>query len=208
MNVLVAFECSGAVRRAFRALGHDAWSCDLKPATDGSPYHIQGDAMEAIWSRGWDIIIMHPMCTALSLSGNAHYAVGKPKHQERLKAIDYTMKLWCTAKQQGLSVCMENPKGILSLYIGKPQQTVQPYEFGDDASKATCFWLHALDPLEIIPEQRFPGRWVEYRGKMVERWSNQTDSGQNRLGPSATRAAERAVTYPGIAAAMARNWGK
>jgi len=97
MNILVAYESSGTVREAFRKLGHNAWSCDLQPADDGSNYHLQGDVEEWISDpviKRWDLIIMHPPCTALCVSGNAHYGTGKPKHQQRIDAIEYTLRMF------------------------------------------------------------------------------------------------------------------
>lgn len=204
MKVLVACECSGVVRRAFAARGHDAWSCDLKPAEDGSDHHIQGDAIEAL-ARGWDLIIAHPPCTYLSVSGMHWTSRGlrDPKLTEDALAL-FRAFLDATAPM----VCVENPVGVASTRIRPADQWVQPFEFGDDASKKTGLWLRGLPILK--PTIRRNGRLVEWprgSGRMVERWGNQTDSGQNRLGPSEQRAAERAVTYPGIANAMADQWG-
>lgn len=105
---------------------------------------------------------------------------------------------------------VENPRGFISTAIRKPDQTIQPYQFGDDASKATCLWLENLPKLQILPELRVSGRLVEWprgSGKLVERWSNQTDSGQNRLTPSEDRWQARSATFPGIADAFVRDWG-
>mgnify|MGYP003140598846 CR=1 FL=1 len=195
LNVLVAFESSGRIRQAFRARGHDAWSCDLLPADDGSPHHIRGDALATIKSRRWDLIIMHPPCTALSVSGNAHYGKGKPQHAERLQAIEWTMELWKLAQQHAPMVCMENPVGTLP---EKPSQYVQPYQYGHNESKNTGLWLHGvpkLQPTKFVPMPR-----CGYR-------ENQTPSGQNKLGPSPDRWKRRSKTYQGIADAMAEQWG-
>ena len=105
MRVLVACEYSGVVREAFRKLGHDAWSCDLLPCDDDSIYHYQGDCWPII-EQGWDLIIMHPPCTALAVSGNRHYGKGKPKHEERIKAIEWTLALYEHAKDHATSVCL------------------------------------------------------------------------------------------------------
>jgi site-specific DNA-cytosine methylase len=201
MRVLVAFESSGQVRQAFRDRGHNAWSCDLLPADDGSPYHLQLDAAEAITmpnidGRDWDLIIMHPPCTALCVSGNAHYGTGKPKHQKRVEAIAYTMELFEKAKHCAAMVCMENPVGVLPI---KASQYVQPFEFGHAESKKTGLWLHNLPklaPTEVISKPP------------CGHWDNQTPSGQNKLGPSADRWKIRSKTYSGIAEAMADQWGK
>jgi site-specific DNA-cytosine methylase len=202
MRVLVACERSGIVREAFRALGHQAWSCDIEPAEDGGP-HILGDAIAAgqefPWADGgWDLMIAHPPCQFLSVSG-LHWNKRRPERAGQTEsAVEFAMALWNLPIP---SIAMENPVGILSRRIRKPDQIIQPYEFGEDASKATCLWLRNLPKLR--PTSRVPGRMVN--GK--ERWANQTDNGQNRLGPSPTRAMDRARTYPGIATAMDAQWG-
>ena len=201
MNILIGCEYSGIVREAFRKKGHCAYSCDLLPADDESEWHIQNDVLSAInETLPWDLIILHPPCTALAVSGNAHYATGKPKHDERLRSLKWTLQLWEAAKRKAPMVALENPVGILSKYMGKPS-IIQPYEFGHDASKKTCLWLHNLPPLKS-------GKYIEPRmvGGMP-RWSNQTDSGQNVLGPSPDRWKIRSTTYQGIAGAMADQWG-
>lgn len=198
MRILIACERSGIVREAFRRLGHDAWSCDLEPAEDSSAFHIQGDAIDAA-GRGWDLMIAHPECRYLSVSG-LHW---NRRRQERAalteQAAEFAVALWNAPVAR---VALENPVGILSRRIRKPDQIIQPYDFGENASKATCLWLRGLPPLK--PTQRVAGRMVNGR----ERWANQTDSGQNRLGPSPTRSMDRARTYPGIAEAMAEQWGR
>jgi hypothetical protein len=163
----------------------------------------------AALSLGWDAIVAFPPCTYLCSSGlhwnrNPNsYRFGGRQTEDALAFV--RLLLDAPASFIGL----ENPIGHISSRIRKPDQIIQPYEFGDDASKATCLWLKNLPPLVKDPAQRFPGRWVEYpkgSGKMVERWSNQTDSGQNKLGPSDDRAEQRSKTYPGIAEAMAEQW--
>lgn len=211
MNVLIGFEESGTVREAFRKLGHNAWSCDLESARDGSKHHIQMDIYFAIKhpehycnANKWDLIVLHPACTALTVAGNHVYAKGKPKHNERLEAIKYTYELWCFAVSKCKKVCLENPQGVLHTNTDLPKpQYIQPNEFGEDASKKTGLTLHGLPRLKIDPAKRFDGRMVGG----VERWGNQTDSGQNKLGPSPTRARDRSKTYQGIADAFAEQWG-
>jgi site-specific DNA-cytosine methylase len=203
MRALVGFECSGVIRRSFRELGYNAWSCDLKKADDDSGYHYNFDIFHAIKMQKWDLIILHPPCTALAVSGNAQYAKGKPKHQHRLEAISYIKSLWYVATLNCRYVCLENPQGVIHTNTALPKpQYIQPYQFGDDASKKTGLTLYGLPQLR--PTLRIKGRIVNG----VERWSNQTDSGQNRLGPSPERAALRSKTYPGIAKAMADQWGR
>jgi hypothetical protein len=194
MRVLIACEFSGTVRRAFRAHGHDAWSCDLLPALDDSPHHIQGDALEAIAYRDWDLLIAHPPCTYLASSG-LHWNKRRPERQELTElALDFVRELLASPIPR---IALENPIGCISSRIRKPDQIVQPWHFGDDASKATCLWLKglpALTPVNPLPGDRRTRR------------ANQTASGQNRLGPSVDRWAQRSITYPGIAAAMAMQW--
>lgn len=209
MRVLVACEFSGVVREAFRKRGHDAYSCDILPSLDGSMYHVEGDVTTLLEEgmdglpKEWDLIIAHPPCTYLTVAGNRYYA-DRPDLYE--PARDFAVSFFSYAEK----VCIENPVGRLSRLFRKPDQIIQPYEFGDDASKKTCLWLKNLPPLVVNPDERKPGRIVEHpvgSGKMVERWENQTDSGQNRLGPSVDRSNLRSITYQGIANAMARNWG-
>lgn len=205
MRVLIGCERSGVVRRAFRARGHDAWSCDLEPADDASPYHYEGDVLWYASNLDWDLLIVHPPCTYLSVSG-LHWNTRRPERAALTEAaLGFVRTLLELPRlyYKPLRLALENPIGCISSRIRKPDQIIQPYEFGDDASKATCLWLEGLEPLRIDPSQRVPGRMVN--GK--ERWSNQTDSGQNRLGPSPDRAKIRSETYPGIAAAMAAQWG-
>ncbi len=198
MNILVAYESSGTVREAFRKLGHNAWSCDLQPADDGSNYHLQGDVEEWISDpviKRWDMIIMHPPCTALAVSGNAHYGSGKPKHQQRLDAIEYTLRMFELAKANADRVCMENPVGVLPI---KASQYIQPYEHGHSESKKTGLWLHNLPCLRPTRLMYKPACGY---------WDNQTPSGQNKLGPSPDRWKIRSKTYKGIAQAIADQWG-
>ena len=206
MRVLVACERSGIVREAFRRRGHDAWSCDLEPAEDGSAFHWRGDVLELLdntysdpefWPP-FDLMVAHPECRYLCGSG-LHWNKRRPERAALTDAaIEFACRLWRAPVPR---IALENPVGILSRVLGKPAQIVQPYQFGHDASKATCLWLRGLP--KLIPTKRVAGRMVNGR----ERWANQTDSGQNRLPPSASRSMDRARTYPGIAEAMAAAWG-
>jgi len=184
MRVLIACESSGRVRQAFRELGHDAYSNDLLPADDSSPFHILGDCVSTI-SLGWDLIIMHPPCTALCVSGNRWYGRGAPKHDARLRSITWTMRLWELALSNASAVAMENPVGVLPL---PPTQYIQPWQFGHGETKKTGLWLHNLPLLR-------PTDVVGGRKQAV--W---------RMAPSADRWKKRSVTYQGIAAAMAAQW--
>lgn len=199
MRVIIACEFSGAVRRAFRARGHDAWSCDLLAADDGDQHHIQGDAIEAAHRlRGWDLMIAHPPCTYLSVSGMHWTARGLRDPQLTEDALDFVRRLMDAPIKK---IGVENPISVISSRIRKPDQIIQPWQFGHDASKATCLWLHGLPPLR--PTALIAPRIVN--GK--KRWGNQTDNGQNKLTPSADRWKIRSTTYNGIAQAMAEQWG-
>ncbi len=206
LRVLIGCEHSGIVRDAFAKLGHDAWSCDLLPCESGGQ-HILGD-VGAVLADGWDLGIFHPPCTFVSVSG-MHWTVrGLRDPKLTTEAIHFAEMLWDALIPR---VCIENPVGVLSTRsrLGKSSQTIQPFEFGDDASKKTCLWLRGLPPLVKDPANRVAGRKVEWpkgSGKIVERWANQTDSGQNRIGPSDDRWAKRSKTYAGIALAMAQQF--
>ena len=196
MRVLVACEYSGAVRDAFIRAGHDAMSCDLL-ATDAAGPHYQGDVADVI-GDGWDLMIAHPPCTYLCASG-LHWNKRRPERaQQTVKALAFVQMLLDAPIER---IALENPIGCISTRIRKPDQTIQPWQFGHDASKATCLWLKNLVPL--TPTQTIEPRMVAGR----KRWANQTDSGQNRLPPSADRWKIRSETYQGIADAMATQWG-
>lgn len=204
MRVLVTFERSGIVRDAFAEQGHDAWSCDLAP-TQRPGQHMQCDAFEAIASREWDLMIAHPPCTYLCSSG-LHWNGRRPGRADLTEAaLDVVRRLLAAPVPK---IGIENPHGRIGTAIRPADQTIQPWQFGDDASKATGLWLVGL-PLLVPDVAPHPGRMaIDPRtGKTVRRWANQTDSGQNRLGPSPDRAVLRAQTYPGIARAMAQQWG-
>lgn len=196
MRVLIACEYSGTVRDAFIAKGHDAMSCDLLP-TDAPGQHYQGDVFDVI-NDGWDLMIAHPPCTYLSSSG-LHWNKRTPGRVEKTEdALAFVQKLLIAHIGR---IALENPIGCIGTRIRKATQTIHPYQFGDDASKATQLWLKGLPPLR-------PTQFVEPR--MIDgkpRWGNQTDSGQNKLAPSADRWKLRSKTYQGIADAMAEQWG-
>jgi len=199
MNVLLAGECSGVVRDAFRRRGHDAISCDLKPTEVEGP-HIICNYMLLDW-RNFELIIIHPDCTYLCSSG-LHWNARRPERAILTeKAVEFVFKVRDKLDESGADWALENPIGCLSSRWRKPDQIVQPWQFGDDASKATCLWTKGLPALRHTGV--FPPRIVD--GK--RRWGNQTDSGQNKLAPSDNRPADRARTYPGIAEAMADQWG-
>lgn len=204
MKALICCEHSGTVRDAFRKVGVDAWSCDLLPDDNGSPFHLQGDCREVMTGNSWDFYGLHPDCTYLTVAGIHWNNRGRGWERTEL-ALLFIRQLRELA--QGTPYYLENPVSILSTHWRKPDQTIQPYEFGENASKRTCLWLNRLPLLKADPRQRVKGRIVTMPdGKLVERWSNQTDSGQNKLAPSADRWKLRAKTYAGVARAMAEQW--
>lgn len=200
MKWLVACECSAIVRDALRALGHDAWSCDLKPCERDPRWHIQGDVLEHLGER-WDGMIAHPECTYLTVANNGPMARGcslysaAEAQRRRSGAKDFFMAM-INAPIPHLAV--ENPVGVMSSAYRKPDQIIQPWHFGDDASKKTCLWLKGLP--KLVETNRLAGDDKTRR-------ANQTPNGQNNLSPSETRKADRARTYQGIADAMAAQWG-
>lgn len=182
MRVLVACEYSGRVREAFRAKGHDAWSCDLLPADDGSEYHYQCDVKEVI-GLGWDLMIAHPPCTHLAVSGARWF---KDKVVEQKEALEFVQYLLDAPIEY---IALENPISIISSRIRKPDQIIQPWQFGHGETKATCLWLKNLP--KLVPSDIVDGR-------------------ENRvwkLPPSADRWKLRSETFQGIADAMADQWG-
>ena len=196
MKVLIACESSGTVRDAFIRAGHDAMSCDMLPTEQPGP-HCQGDVRDVLYN-GWDLLIGHPPCTYLSVSGMHWTTRGLRDPQLTEDALAFARLLMDAPIAR---IAIENPVSIISSRIRKPDQIIQPYHFGHDASKKTCLWLKGLPPLR-------PTAFVEPRivdGK--PRWANQTDSGQNKLPPSADRWRMRSKTYQGIADAMAAQWG-
>lgn len=193
MKVLVACEYSGRVRDAFRSKGHDALSCDLLPADNGGP-HYQGDVRDLLTDQ-WDLLIGFPPCTYLAASGMHWTTRGLRDPQLTEDALDFVQLLLNAPVDK---IALENPVGCISTRIRKPDQYIQPWQFGHPHSKKTCLWLKNLPTLThtnvlTVPES----------GK----WDNQTKSGQNKLPPSADRWKIRSMTYQGVADAMADQWG-
>ena len=181
MKILVACEFSGAVRDAFAARGHDAWSCDLLPSeTPGN--HIQGDVLE-ILSDGWDLMIAHPPCTHLAVSGARWFV---EKRTEQAEALEFVRSLMAAPIAK---IAIENPISIISSRIRKPDQIIQPWQFGHGETKATCLWLKGLPLLQ-------PTNIVDGRLARV-----------HKMPPGPDRWRERSRTFAGIAAAMAEQWG-
>jgi len=202
VKVLVACEYSGTVRDAFISMGHEAMSCDLLP-TDVPGPHYQGDVFDII-NQGWDMMIAHPPCTYLCVSGLHWNKRVEGRDAKTDEALEFVKKLLDAPIQR---IALENPVGCISKRIRKPEQIIQPYEYGDDAAKKTCLWLKNLPKLR--PTDRVRGRKVKTpSGKIVERWSNQCDNyGQDKTPPSPDRWKIRSKTWQGIADAMASQWG-
>lgn len=195
--MLVGCEYSGTVRDAFIAAGHEAMSCDLLDTDKPGP-HYKGDLFDVI-DDGWDLGIFHPPCTFLSVSGMHWTTRGLRDPQLTEKALEFVRRIMVSKIRRK---AIENPVSIISSRLRPPDQIIQPYMFGHDASKATCLWLDNLPPLK--PTLYVPPRTVD--GK--KRWANQTDSGQNVLPPSEDRWKIRSETFSGIAQAMAEQWSK
>ena len=182
MRVLVGCEYSGRVRQAFRNIGHDAFSCDLLESEDGSPFHIQGDVLSLL-TDSWDLAIFHPPCTHLAVSGSRWF---KDKVQKQAEALDFVRMLMDAPMPR---IAIENPISVISSRIRKPDQIIQPWQFGHGETKATCLWLKGLPKLT-------PTNVVEGREARV-----------HRMPPGPDRWKERSRTYSGIAEAMAAQWG-
>lgn len=202
MKILIACEFSGTVRESFADKGHDAWSCDIEP-TDIPGNHYQGDVKD-ILKEGWDMMIAHPPCTYLTVTGNKWF---KPEYkdrfptrqQDRKDAIKFFMML---AEAPIDKIVIENPIGIMSTTYKKPNQIIHPWQFGHEASKSTCLWIKGLpnlEPTNIVGK----GEFVTYKsGKRMTKWYADAASK-----PPKERAKIRNTTFTGIAQAMANQWG-
>lgn len=181
MKVLIACEFSGTVRDAFKRRGHDAWSCDLLP-TEAPGNHIQGDVLNVL-DDGWDLMIGHPPCTHLAVSGARHFHKKKKRQQRALE-------FFCALLNAPIPrICLENPVSVAGSRVGPADQIIQPWQFGHGEMKTTCLWLKNLRPLR-------PTKIVEGREQRV-----------HRMPPSPDRWKLRAKTYEGVAEAMADQWG-
>jgi site-specific DNA-cytosine methylase len=185
MNVLIACEFSGVVREAFRKRGHSAWSCDLLPAEDDSDFHFQQDVLKLIENtpNTWDIMIAHPPCTHLAVSGARWF---KDKQKEQNEALRFVSDLMSADIPR---ICIENPISIISTKIRKPDQIIQPWQFGHGETKATCLWLKGLPKLQ-------PSNIVDGRENRI-----------HKMSPGPERGKLRSITYRGIAEAMVEQWG-
>ena len=192
MNVLIACEFSGVVREAFRKKGHNAFSCDIIDTKIDSPFHLKGDVFQYLkGDLSWDLLIAFPPCTYLCISGNKwmkpEYKDRFPnRQQQREDGLSFVRHLMCCSVEK---ICIENPIGIISSRIRKPDQVLQPWMFGHGETKATCLWLKNLPPLR-------PTNIVSGREARI-----------HKMAPSPTRSMERSITYQGIADAMADQWG-
>ena len=200
MRILVACEYSGTVRDAFAAKGHDAWSCDILP-TDVPGNHYQGDVKD-ILHEGWDMVISHPPCTYLTVSGNRWYKDQykdkfPTRQQDRENAIDFFM-MFANANIEKIAI--ENPIGIMSSKYRKPNQVIQPWMFGHKQNKATCLWLKNLP--NLVPTNIVGPMPKNATGDEKKKWN-----AIHLLTPSPDRWKLRSKTFDGIAAAMADQWG-
>ena len=230
--VLIGYSACPLTRAAFEKQGHDVWTCDLLPSRDNSVKHMQCDVWEALLSEPWEMAVLHPMCTMMTAS--SAWALKDPDFEKHPLKGGYHQRvkpttLTGTARRDAQAVEFENFRRLLNLpfpvaienpapsmistNIRKPDQIIQPWQFGDDASKGTGLWLTGgLPLLEPLPfKMQAIGRMVEWpigSNKPVLRYSNQTDSGQNKETPGPDRWLKRSETYPGIAAAMGDQWGE
>jgi len=184
MRVLIACEYSGRVRDAFAKRGHTAVSCDLLPSDSPQGWHVQGDVLELL-DKGWDLMIAHPPCTHLAVSGARHFAAKQASGVQQ-EALDFVQALLNAPIDK---IALENPVSIISSRIRKPDQVIQPWQFGHGETKATCLWLKNLPKLQ-------PTNIVDGRENRI-----------HRMPPSADRWKKRSTTYQGIADAMASQWG-
>jgi hypothetical protein len=222
MKVLIACEESQEVCKAFRKRGHEAWSCDIQDCSGGHPeWHIKGNVIPIIHMGGvrfqtadgawheapeeWDLVIAHPPCTYLTVSGNRHFseeqygAKALGRYMDRVDGIRFFMEFACCNSKR---VAIENPIGIMSSVYRKPDQIIQPYQFGDPVRKGTCLWLRNLPPLK--PTNVVEPKLVQYTcksGKVA------TFSEHYVIGFEGDRAKHRSKTFHGIAEAMAEQWG-
>ena len=190
MRVLVACEYSGTVRDAFAKLGHDAWSCDILP-TESPGQHYQCDIME-VMGKGWDLMIAFPPCTHLAVSGAKHFAKKRADGRQQ-QGIDFFLQV---VNANIPKIVVENPVGIMSTLFRKPDQIIQPWQFGDTAQKTTCLWLKDMPPLKhtnIVDKGEF---YTAPSGKRLPKWYSDNKS-----------AKARSKTFQGIADAMAQQWG-
>lgn len=204
MRILVACEFSGIVRDAFRARGHDAWSCDLLPCDADPQYHIQGDVLPVL-KQEWDLMVAHPPCTHIAVSGAAWFEEKRSDGRQQ-EGIDFFLEF---TKTDIPKWCVENPVSIMSTLYRRPDQVVQPYYFGDPYTKTTCLWLNRLPRLLHTDEDNLfmkkthvdKGEFVTFKsGKRMPKWYAELRTNKDR-------GKIRSQFWPGIADAMADQWG-
>lgn len=211
MKILVACEESQAITKEFRALGHEAYSCDILPCTGGHPeWHLQGDVFGFI-DQGWDLMVAHPPCTFLSVSGARHLynkdgSKNLARYQNQREALDFVARLMACDIPK---IAIENPVSVISSQIRKPDQIVQPWMFGDSASKTTCLWLKNLPKLvatNVVDKGDFK-EWVDKKSGKIKRQATwYYDALINAKTPEERRSL-RSKTFKGIAQAIASQWG-
>ena len=189
MKILIGCEESQVLCQTFRKAGYDAYSCDLKPTRGDKQYHYQEDIMKCLDRDSWDLIILHPDCTAMALSGNRWYGKGMKYHNKRIESIEWTLSLWNKAKKKSNHVALENPMSVIFKYLQKVQY-IQPWQFGHGEQKKTGFArynLPLLKPTNIVP------------GREQRIW---------KMAPGKNRKRDRSITYQGIADAIVDQWGQ
>jgi len=225
-KILIGYSACQLTREAFEAHGHDVWTCDLLPARGDSPKHLQFDIWQAL-ALGWDMAVLHPMCTYLNnasvwalkdpdlkrypLKGGYHQRLkpGTLFGAERRAAKEADVENFKRLLELPFPVAIENPAPSgLNTAIRPPDFVIHPHQFGDDASKGTGWWLTKGLPILTHTKHVPPRLCVQKNGKSLPRWSNQTDSGQEKTTPGADRWLSRSKTWPGIAAAVGDQWGR
>lgn len=186
--ILIGCEESQTLCAAFRRAGYEAYSCDLQPTRGNPDWHFQTDVFDCVTSRQWELIILHPDCTAMALSGNRWYGQGMPMHYKRGEAVAWTIRLWEEAKRYAKFTTLENPSSVVFQYLDAPVCWIQPWQFGHGEVKKTGFALHNLPPL--VPTNVVGGR----------------EERVFKMPPSATRKRDRSKTYQGIADAIVSQW--
>ena len=198
MRILIACEESQTIAKAFRDLGHDAFSCDLSECSGGYPeWHIQGDAIEIAYTQEWDLMVAHPPCQFLATSGarwmyNDDGSRNEDRWQKQVQALDFVQRLMDAPIEK---IAIENPISVISTQIRKPDQIIQPWMFGDEATKTTCLWLKNLPPLtptDIVGKGEF---YISPSGKKLPRWYSDNKNPKSR-----------SKTFKGIANAIANQW--
>ena len=190
-SILVGCEESQVITRAYRQAGYEAYSCDLEPTRGDPEWHYQQDIMDVIPTRDWGLIILHPDCTAMAVSGNRWYGRGMPYHQQRIDQVAWTLDLWALAKKHSPKVALENPASVIFTALrngGADVCYTQPWQHGHGETKKTGFALHNLPPLQ-------PTNIADGREQRI--W---------KMGPSPTRKRDRSETYQGIADAIVDQW--